>query len=40
MTAATVTPAVPTEVVAPVPTIELLGQQDGGGCCGGGACGV
>lgn len=22
------------------PTIELLGQADAGGCCGGGACGI
>ena len=22
------------------PTIELIGQADAGGCCGGGACGV
>jgi hypothetical protein len=22
------------------PTIELVGQADAGGCCGGGACGV
>jgi hypothetical protein len=39
MTAAITAPVddVTTEV-APVPTIELLGQS-GGGCCGGSACG-
>ena len=26
-------------VAAPVPTIELLGEA-GGGCCGGGSCGI
>ena len=35
----TVPPAVPAEASS-VPTIELLGQADAGGCCGGGACGI
>ena len=35
----TTTEAVPAEAAA-VPTIELLGQADAGGCCGGGSCGV
>lgn len=35
----TVTPAVPAEASA-LPTIELLGQADAGGCCGGGSCGI
>ena len=30
---------VPAEA-ATVPTIELLGQADAGGCCGGGSCGT
>ncbi|GEM_PF-4722044 len=38
-TAPDTTETVPTEVSA-VPTIELLGQADAGGCCGGGACGI
>lgn len=37
MSEATPTQDVPTEG-APVPTIELLGQADTGGCCGGGCC--
>ncbi|WP_277870388.1 MULTISPECIES: hypothetical protein [Cryobacterium] len=35
----TVTPAVPVEK-STAPTIELLGQVDAGGCCGGGSCGI
>ena len=33
------TPAASAEA-ATVPTIELLGQADAGGCCGGGSCGI
>lgn len=35
--ATTTTTDVPTEVT-PRPTIELLGQSDAGGCCGGDSC--
>ncbi|WP_255455850.1 hypothetical protein [Cryobacterium fucosi] len=33
------TAPVGTTAVTPVPTIELLGEA-GGGCCGGGSCGI
>ncbi|NYJ18891.1 hypothetical protein [Glaciibacter psychrotolerans] len=38
----TPTPTLTTEAAAPagVPTIELIGEAEAGGCCGGGACGV
>ena len=35
----TTAPAVPAPAPT-VPTIELLGQADAGGCCGGGSCGI
>lgn len=38
-TITTTSPDVPAEASA-IPTIELLGQADAGGCCGGGSCGV
>ncbi|WP_166785446.1 hypothetical protein [Cryobacterium cryoconiti] len=38
----TITPATPDAPAeaSSVPTIELLGQPDAGGCCGGGSCGI
>lgn len=35
----TATTPVVTKEAATVPTIELLGEA-GGGCCGGGSCGI